>query len=137
MAICGSFFSGANAVNLSPLSSVPDPKLKGVWESFLDMDSVKEIGPGIFDIEIISNLPPFVDQEGSIIKSPNRSEKMSITINCKSKKAKRKIIEEYSQLNAKGSIVYKSDLTKSKNDGFLMTPKTTEYLAAQIVCKKS
>lgn len=137
VAMCSFIFSEANAVNLKSLYSIPEPRLQGVWESFLDMDSVKEVGAGIFDIETIQNVPPLIDQEGSIIKSPNRSEKMYITINCKSKKAKRKFIEEFSQLNAKGSLVNKTDLTKSKNDGFVMTPKTSEYLAAQIVCKKS
>ena len=128
--------TNAYATNLKLLSSSKEPRLKGAYDYYLDSDSIKQISPGVIDVETLMNLPPLIEQEGSIIKNTSLSEKTYVTINCKTNKAKRKLIESYSEINAKGSIVFKSDLTKIKNDGFVMNSKTSEYLVAKIICQK-
>jgi hypothetical protein len=129
--------SHSNAENLIKLYSKKNAKLKGSYEAFLDMDSVKEVGSGIYEIITVENLPPLMENEGDIIENPHRSEKMYLNINCSTNKARRKIIDNYFKLNGQG-LFERTDLEASypNSKGFVMSPKTIEKLSANIICKK-
>lgn len=130
-------YSVASAENLLKLYSKKDVKLKGSYEAFLDMDSVKEIGSGNYELITIQNLPPLMENEGDIIENTYRSEKKFLNINCSTNKAKIRIIDNYFKLNAQG-LFERTDLEASfpNSKGFVMSPKTIEKLSANIICKK-
>ena len=127
----------SSAENLVKLYSRKDVKLKGSYEAFLDMDSVKEISAGLYEIITIQNLPPLMENEGDIIESIHRSEKMFLSINCSTNRARIKIIDQYFKLNLQGNFE-RIDLAKEfpNSKGFVMSPNTIEKLSAKIICKK-
>lgn len=131
------FLKNANGVNLKLIYSTEaiTPDLNGSYVYYLDLDSVKEISKHVFILETIQNYPPLDYAEGMVYKSFFLSEKMFITIECKLNKAKRNIIEQYSELDLNGKIVSRIDFTKNKNDGFIMKKKTNEWMISRIVCK--
>ena len=122
------------AVDLDLLSRYAAPNLKGDYENYLDLDSVKEVKPNLFELILVTNVPPLVEQEGKLVKNDYRSEKMYVVIDCKTNRAKRNIYEHYAQLNATGSIVRRGDLRKTGNVGFEIGKGSVELSVAQVVC---
>ena len=127
------FSSAANAMNLYLLSSHKNADLKGIFELYVDLDSLKEIHPGLFEIVTVINVPSLTREEGNIVISHSRSVKKHNTIDCNVNGVVKWDAKEYAKPNANGALIQRYGAVKN-NDSVALSNYSFNRQSTEFVC---